>query len=197
MKIRPVLLGLALAQPLAAATLIHDEAVDGDLSDNGSAPTVLSFGAGITEVAGSVQGDSFGRDVDFFTFNIASGLELTAITLSAYDAGDNLAFVGIDDAATTDVIFQAPSETVLIGGTVFGGDDIGDNLLPSALSLFLSLPPSSGPLGEGDYTIWVNQTGDPSAYTLAFNVVPEPTTGTLALAAGCLLLLRRQRAHKR
>ena len=67
----------------AAADVVWDEAVDGELSDNYLAPTQLDFAEGLNTVIFTT--DREGDDRDIFTFDVGDGLELTGIILDLFD----------------------------------------------------------------------------------------------------------------
>ena len=97
-----LLFGLMLvAAPVFAQGIVHDEAVMGDLSDTGPAPTPLGvFGLGGSTIQGTLgpsaggSGASNGSsDADIFTFNIAPGQFVTSVTTTRTGPG-SVSFVG-------------------------------------------------------------------------------------------------------
>ncbi|MEM9884510.1 MAG: T9SS type A sorting domain-containing protein [Bacteroidota bacterium] len=156
----------------------YDETTDGDISDDRFAPTAISVAEGSNTISGCVQGNSQpgGRDIDYFTFEVPAGSELTAINLDNYDADPgNLAFIGIQ-AGTT--FTEPPSGTNvanLLGGLTYGESDESTDILPAMgnLSGAMGFTP---PLPAGNYTIWMNQTGPPSCYTLDLVIANTSST---------------------
>src|SRR5262245_4677995 len=74
----------------------YNEGVDGDLSGNQAAPTSISLDPGSNMVtATSVSGD-----LEYFTMNIPSGFQLSAVTLVSYVSVDLLAFIGVQNGTT-------------------------------------------------------------------------------------------------
>jgi len=78
MKLRhlPVLLGLMLlVGPAFAQTIVHDESINGELSDSGAMPTPVTLVLGLNTIEGSLGGlgagggggASNGNDADIFT----------------------------------------------------------------------------------------------------------------------------------
>ena len=184
---------------------VHLEALNGDLSTDGSAPTELTFMLGSNTVAGSVTGPvamggtPAGPDVrDFFTFSIDSGFQLTEINLFGFTEG-NTGFATITAGTTA----ENPSAGT-IGGTL-GGSHVDDTLLGSALGANLANAVAGGsgftfPLGEGDYTFLIQDTGaETSDYHLSFEVsaVPLPAAAWLFISGLMGLFgLKRFRSQK-
>lgn len=147
---------------------VWDESSDGDLSDDGMAPSgVFTLELNDNTFIASQRGNP--RDVDFFAFIIPDGMELTELIVDNYNGVDDVAFIGIDSGATTDVDFMNPSAGDLLGGTSYGTASIGNNILP-AMGNLGGADGFTPPLPEGTYTIWLNQTGGQSTSTLNFVV---------------------------
>lgn len=187
----------------ANAAIVHDEAVDGDLSTDNTSPTSLNFSIGPNTVIGNVDDAQGSGNVDVFTFNVPNGAQWTSMTLDTYVSSDNVAFLGIDDTDSFpyntfelgQVDFGFLPADAFIGGTTFGPFDVGNNILPRAGNIVGSR--FTPPLPGGDYTIYVQQTGSASTdYSLTFSLisaVPEPGSATLILAVGSVVALRRRR----
>ena len=156
--------------------------VFGDFSDDGTAPTDLGVlvSGDNTLVARQVGDDDglLGRDRDFFTFEVAEGEVLSALTLEGFvneDQFDSFGFIGI--AAGTSISIDGTSPSNLIGGLIFGGES--DLLTPLSKGdpieqdgVITDFPGFETPLPAGQYTIWLNQGAD------------LPTTVTLKLTTG-------------
>ncbi|MEM9303321.1 MAG: IPTL-CTERM sorting domain-containing protein [Pseudomonadota bacterium] len=87
-----------------------------------------------------------------------------------------LAFLGVQPGLTFTVDDLNATAGDLLGGIVFGAPQLGEDILPE----IGMLPGASGftpPLGPGDYTFWVNQTGPPNESTLVFVGQREAGTG--------------------
>ena len=82
MKATTILLLLIVLAAPAGAALVHDEAVDGDLSTDPAAPTPLTFSAGSNTITGTIS-SAGGVDRDYITFTLAPDEVLTAINLLA------------------------------------------------------------------------------------------------------------------
>ncbi|MEL6429269.1 MAG: hypothetical protein AAFR54_08830 [Planctomycetota bacterium] len=164
-----------------AANNAHDEAVDGDLSDDRLAPTAVSLEFGDNRVRATQQGNAFGRDIDYLTITVPLSAELTELRLVDFVAGPgNLAFLGLQSGSTFTVDASSAGAGDLLGGAVFGAGEVGVDLLP----VVGGLPGAAGftpPLGPGDYTFWLNQTGPAS--TAAFEFTLEDRTIGAAFCA--------------
>jgi hypothetical protein len=184
MKLR-ILLVLCLLpafSSFALADTVWDEnpSEDGDLSGNFSMPTEVEFFLGSNTIIGTVgdngntgaiPGDS---DADFFTFSVGAGQQLSSIFVDSYTSsiggGSFIGYVG----GTSFTIPDGEQFPVVDGFTLFNaesGELIGGEL--------------GGPLGAGNYSFWIQETGPTVIeYQLSFQVssaVPEPT-GAFLLA---------------
>lgn len=187
---------------VASAAVVHDEAVNGLLSNDNMNPTVLNFSIGENTVVGNVDEARGSMNVDVFTFNVPVGAEWTSMTVDAYQSSDDVSFLAIDDTTTfpydvfelDQVNFGGLPENAFIGGTTFGSSDIGRNILGRAGNISGSR--FTPPLPSGDYTVYVQQIGSSTDYSLTFSVisaVPEPSTASAILLAGSLIAMRRRR----
>jgi hypothetical protein len=176
----------------AGVANVFDEAALGDFSDDRFAPTFLNFGLGSNIVTNSVV-DSAVQDTgdrDYYTFSLAAGQSITTITLvdSSNPAGgfDDVAFVGLAFDSIFDFspdIFDGPG----LEGFILTSPDLSATNVLSELSGGLNF------LGEGDYSLWIQQTGsDLTSVTLDFNVVPTPATGAILATMGVFTARRRR-----
>ncbi|MEX0876073.1 MAG: hypothetical protein WD114_01320 [Phycisphaerales bacterium] len=179
----------AIASTATAADF--DEQVLGDFSDDNLNPTFLGFEAGMNTVTMDVVlSDQPDGDRDYFTFTLGAGQYIDSITVleSSNPAGgfDAAAFVGL----AYDSIFDFDPDTFmgdgLVGYVITTEDLVGTDILTD-----LTTGPTT--LEAGDYSFWVQQTGeDLTRVSLGFNVVPAPTT-TALLSMLALTATRRRR----
>ena len=90
MNIRPLAVAVLAMAPiagLAAADVVYDEAIDGELSADPNAPTFINVGEGNNTVIAVTDQD--GDDRDIFTFNVAEGYELVGVLLDIFDTNTN------------------------------------------------------------------------------------------------------------
>ncbi|MEO1530194.1 MAG: PEP-CTERM sorting domain-containing protein [Planctomycetota bacterium] len=206
---RAILFGLFAATVLLAtnsalAAVVHDESIDGELSNDNLNPTALNFTVGDNTVIGTIE-DAFGlANTDVFTFVVPTGSVWTSLVVDNYQSTDNLAFLAIDDTDSFPydanqlnlVDFGQLPDDAYIGGTTFGAADAagGFNLLPRA-----GIVTGSGftpPLPSGTYTIYLQQIGAETNYSLTTTIVstiPEPSSALLLGGIGSVVLLRRRR----
>lgn len=180
--------GLATA---AMAGVIHDESIDGDLSDNNAAPSVLTVTPGSNEVIGSLQ---FSPDVDpdYFRFDVPVGFELTAVILDNYDTTEDQSFMAVQAG---NKISDPNTGIGLLGTVLFGGapgTTQGEDLLDDLGAANLGGDGFSGPLGAGTYTFWVQETAAEVNYALDFQISAIPEPGSLLLLLSMGLLIRRR-----
>ncbi|MEZ6014439.1 MAG: hypothetical protein R3F49_04945 [Planctomycetota bacterium] len=167
------MLALCAAPAIAQTSGHYDEVNDGDLSDSGNAPTPIPYWfPGDITISATQQGNAAGRDIDYFTVTIPAGFAITELRVNSYVGSPNdNAFLGVQAGAAVTVNPQAPTPTPLLGGTVYGAADIGNNILPrmGTLAGAIGFAP---PLLAGQYSFWLNQTGAPSTVELQLVVVP-------------------------
>ncbi len=180
------LLGLSPADAWASD---YDEAVNGDLSGDRLAPTVLSVGVG----SNRVSANSGPGDREYFSINVGSGLQLSAIVLDAFAGDDPRAFIGVQAGSVFTVDFSTQDPSSLLGYALFGPFDpgVGNDMLP-----LIGEGPGAigftGPLAAGVYTFWAQQTGAASTYTLDLQITQIPEPSVLALFACTAITLRRR-----
>ena len=149
-----------LVASVALAGFDYDEYVSGDLSDLGTAPTLLAPEAGENYLAGSVG--NFDEDDDFFTFTVPADWVLASLELTYYSSSTNHTFLGIEDAGTY-VTGQANEN--YFGYVSFGEEHIGTNLLTEMGTSNGNFTP---PLGAGDYSFWLDEGGTREDYEFTF-----------------------------
>jgi hypothetical protein len=161
-----------LAVP-AHAGVIHNEGVNGDLSTNEAAPTVLAFALGGNTVIGTVASPSDPRD--YIAFTIPVGESLVHLNLLSYSP-PGLAFAAFN-AGLTSYIPSVATDPLFLSGIHVGGADFGADLMPlfvdrNVTSNALPLPL----LPPGDYTFVIQQANTTAtSYQLEFvveSVVP-------------------------
>lgn len=141
----------------------------GDFSDDPAAPTDLgTLEIGTVTIEATQEGDP--REIDYLTFVVPEGAELTEITLADFVAASgNLAFLGIEAGGQVTTDPFAPSAETLLGGITYGATQIGQGLLDDIGALNGAIG-FDGPLGPGAYAIWLNQTGPASTVTLDLTI---------------------------
>lgn len=165
--------GLALATLSAQAAPLWEEAFDGDLSNDPSAPTDLgTLTAEFNELTGSLftdgAGDGSGTDPrDAFAF---TALGAWALDIDFLDLGGPASLL-VDDGATT-LAFTSPTFDAFTGG---------------AGTWAFSLAPGGSDPGTVDYALTLFLFDPPTAD------VPEPLAASL-FGLGLLGLARRRRA---
>lgn len=120
---------------------------------------------------------------DYLTFVVPTGQRLTSLRLENYNSTDAKAFIGIQEGNT--VTASASNPAPLLGYTHFG-PGVSDATVGSDL-----ISKFGGPLTEGTYSIWIQQLGAPTNYTLNLTLeqvqtvtpaypinIPKTTAGT-------------------
>lgn len=190
------LAALVLAASSGAQAFVHDESLQGDLSDNRLAPTWLSASAG----SNTLQMSSTAGDRDYVGFTVPAGWQLGSIVQLSYDSADSLAFIALQAGTTLTEPPTGTNAANLLGWTLFGPLSVGTEIIDNLAASGSASPPAMGfsaPLGAGPYTFWIQQTGAVATYGFDFVLtpVPEPGTPVLALLGGLALatVLRRLR----
>ena len=190
---------------------------DPELSgDNGSPTDLGQFLVGMNVVRGevtSVGDEGTNGTADIFTFEIPQNMQLDTVFMTAFstDVGDAV-FLALDDGPTfqfsseeinNEPVFGLPDLTQILGGLVLGTNEVGTDILDN----LSNTAPFNGagfttPLGAGQYSVYIQETGPRSDYTLTFNVsavsVPEPSTmaGLGVLSAGVAARSWRKRKKR-
>lgn len=186
--------GLSLAS--AADTVVFDEAVHGDASDDRLAPSIVALAAGVNTLRGfSGQSPVIDvHDLDYITFTVPMGFQLNSFLLQSASVGGAFSFVGMQAGPIVTIPADWTSiETPLLGWSHFGSADVGLDLLP----VMATSPGSvgfSGPLGAGTYALWIMEldTSEPHTYSFGLGVTAVPAPSVLAIAVACGLLRPRR-----
>lgn len=195
-------LALGVAATPAGATIAYDEAIGGDLSNNGLAPNALAFALGDNDVFGSTgRGTDGVVDRDYFTFTVASGLTLAGIEvlpgMTTVAAGGGLAFIGLEAGDQLTVLPTTMTATGLLGWKHFSPGDIGTDILDDMAIPAAGSSGFSRPLPSGTYSIWIQETATGTAdygFRFRLGAVPEPETWALMIVGFGLMgwTLRRR-----
>ncbi|SEA85180.1 malectin domain-containing carbohydrate-binding protein [Rubrimonas cliftonensis] len=165
--------------PAAAPDAVRGVAV-GDFADTGGAPTDIgALLPGDNLIVATQQGDGEpgGRDRDYVTFTVPEGQALSRLVLQGFETAESglpQGFIGIQagTVVTTDpTSFEGAGE--LLGGLVYNGGLVGDDILPAlgdGEEQGVAFIGFDAPLPAGAYTVWLNQGGMASTATLNFIV---------------------------
>lgn len=188
---------LASTPALAAG---WNEAVDGDLSNDGLAPSAVTLAVGVSMVSGTTGRAVAGGPVDrdYFTIVVPAGHVLDSMILqdgvSVVGGGS---FLGLAAGPQVTVPPTATTAAGLLGWTVYSDGNIGSDMLAAMSVAALGSSGFEVPLPAGAYSFWVQETGvGVAAYSFAFTIsaVPE-ISPALGLLGGLALLaaVRRRR----
>ena len=180
----------------SSAGVVYNETINGDLSNSGLNPTVVTVALGSNSLFGTTGNPGTGIDRDYLTLTVPNGLMLSSITvLPGTFSGGGLSFLGIE--AGPQITLPANTQTAagLLGWWHYSPVDIGHDILALA-----GIPASgssgfTGPLGPGSYSFWIQDFNAGSfAYGFDFQIdpVPEPASWCAALLGSAVLLMRRR-----
>jgi len=165
------IVALFCSSALNANAAAWDEAVNGDFSNSGLAPTAVAFANGINTVLGTTGNAGQGVDRDYFTFVVPSGATLTALRLlSNTSVSGSSSFIGIQAGPQVTVSPSGAGAENLIALGHYSNDQIGTNILPSIL-----LNPA-GTLPSGTYSVWVQELGGVVGYGFDFVITPATSS---------------------
>jgi hypothetical protein len=184
--------GIALTASPAAADIVWDEAINGDLSSDNLNPSFLSFNPGSNMVFGDTTPNP-DLDPDFFSFDIPIGYELSSVVFVEYNRSDfEQSFVAIEVGSQ---ITSTGDPSALLTAALIGsvpdsseGDELIDDLRRG--NVFGGFQDN---LGAGTYTFWYQETGVTTDYGFDFVLTPIPAPASVSLLSGGLLLVRRRR----
>jgi hypothetical protein len=207
MRLLPIFLWIAGAS-LMSGSVIYDESMTGDLSNDWTAPKFLAFGPGSNQVLGSLVrvSSTTPDDKDYFTFTIPSGYHIDAINVlpGTVGGGSGVSFFGIASGTSVMDPSTTPNSTLaasLLGYTLYGSADVGSSILNRLANSNASNPAAQGftTLGPGNYSIWI-QEGFAGTYPYGFDfvvVTPEPGPWLLGLVSVAMMVVsKRRRAFK-
>lgn len=198
----------ALALPFGTAQAVTwNETLNGDLSGDGSSPTLLgTLDPGVNTISGTMGslGGTGPLDADIWNFTIAPGYALTGINLTGYSAQSgsttNDSFMAIATGGSINT--SDPSNHLSNALWGYATDGFG-NTYNDLLALLDGGPEFGGigfdgPLPAGNYTFWIQEGADQISYTIDFVTtptapVPEPGSALLLGVAGLWVLRRRRR----
>ena len=160
-------------------SVLYDESVSGDLSNNQAAPTALVLGLGTNSIKGTVNGSTDSQD--WITLHLPTGLSLNSLVLASYVSTDSQGFIGVQSG--TSFVGSASSASSYLGYTHYGTGAtngtlpptnlVGTNILPlmGDTSLAAGAQGFTPPLSSGDYTFVIQQLGSSTAYQFDFDTV--------------------------
>lgn len=145
-----------------------------EFSDDRLNPTQITLSQGSNTVVATQDGDPT-RDYDYITFVVPQGLELTSLTLDAFNDYDgsavNSSFIGLQAGTTFTEEPATANPANLLGGVIYGEFDVGSDLLADMADgviegASVNTQGFTTPLGSGSYTLWFSQGGNPTTSTL-------------------------------
>ena len=176
----------------AHGEIVYDEAMMGELSEDNTRPTPIFFQ--VQPGTNTVVGEIVSGTADIFTFEIAEGYQLSSLVLSAYDPPADRMFVAMSAGDQFPSSFEdvndpfLPDTSEWLGSFLVGGANLNNDVLGLVGGdQNLGGTGFTPPLGSGDYSFYIQQTGAPTSYSLDFNVtaVPEPS---MTFACGLALV---------
>jgi len=199
--LRALALAATVLAGSAQADVVWNEAINGDFSNDGLLPTVVTLAAGDNSIIGSTGRSPTTTivDRDYFSITVPTGHVWTSMMLLPGSGGiGGGAFLGLMAGPQFSVPPDTQTAAGLLGWTIYEEGNIGSDLL-----LAMAVPGlgSSGfqiPLPAGTYSFWVQELSvgvAPYAFELGISAVPEASTA-MAMLAGLALLgavLRKRR----
>lgn len=192
------LAALTFAAPQAAADFVaFDETVSGDASDDRFAPSQTTLTAGNNLLRGffGVSATPDVHDLDYITFTVPVGHQLTSFVVADANVGGAFSFVGLEAGPIITIPADWTSvQSPLLGWAHFGTASIGLDIYEE-LGNAPGATGFSGPLPAGTYALWIMELDASSAYSYSFSlgIIEIPAPGALALLAAAGVIFPRRR----
>jgi hypothetical protein len=170
----------------AGASIVHDEALHGDLSNDGLAPTRLAVQTGInTLVGGTGAGD---RDYLFLDVPAGSRFEALYVRTGTTVRGAG-SFIGVHAGNVFPVPPDATSAAGLLGWRLYARSDVDTDILPLMGAAGDGASGFTPPLPAGAYAFWIQELGQATTYRFDFEIAPVPEPSAWAMLLAGLVLL--------
>jgi hypothetical protein len=183
-RVRPM---LEVLEDRLLLSVIYDESVSGDLSNNQAAPKALTLALGTNSIKGTVGGSD---TQDWITLHVPAGMSLGSLVLATYQSSDSQGFMGVqkgtsfvgDSQSASPYLGYAHFGTSATNGSLPATNLVGTNLLPimGNTSLAFGSQGFAPPLASGDYTFLIQQLGASTIYQFDFDTV-APTLKSIAV----------------
>lgn len=146
--------------------VLFDEAIDGDIVNDPNNPQPLLLAIGENRISGSMVAP----DLDYVTINVPAGSELAAIDLTDYVSTDDFSFIGMQEGSVFTELPEGAAPENLLGFVLIGGELVGSDIL-GEMGVADGVQGFTPPLEAGDYSFWIQETGDaPVDYSISFVV---------------------------
>ena len=167
----------------------YTESVDGDLSGDFLAPTLIATTSGSNIITGSIgdngnTGATNGQDADYFSFDLAANETLTEINILSFLGSNNVSFFGyVEDSAFNGQGFPD------LDGSAFINDSSG-NIINSLIG---------GSITDTSISFWLQETAPVQVdYSIEFVIAttPVPVPGAIwffATSICGLVMVKRKR----
>ena len=169
---------LAFAGSARAAT--WNEVTQGDISGNRQSPSLLT----LTPGSNLVTATTAGGDLEYLRLAVPAGGRIESIFLRSYAGFDGVAVIAIQPGTTFTEDPNTANPNNLLGYSHFGPGNLNGNLLTP-----MNTPPLTGP----NYTLWIQQLGPSTAYSLDVVATPEPAGAAVMTGLAAFTCLRRRR----
>ena len=183
----------------AGAGIVYVEAVSGDLSGSGLAPTSISLGVGSNEIFGSTgRSTELGTDRDYFTVTVPTGHGIFAlIERAGTTTVGGVSFLGVQAGPQVTVPTSSADATGLLGWIHYFGATADTDILVDLGTGGFGATDFVPPLPAQDYAFWIQDTGLGSAsYGFDIVIAPLPEPGAAPLLVGLVAFgLARGRAR--
>jgi len=192
---------LSLGAPTLQAGVAYDESIWGDLSNSGLAPTPVTLQNGWNNILGTTGRGANGVDRDYFTFTVPTGYVVSSFDeLAGTQVGGAVSFIGLEWGPQLTLPTNASSAAGLLGWAHYSATSTDVDLLPLLQIPSLGSSGFDGPLGAGEYSVWI-QDFNPGPINYGFSVqlsgVPEPSTyGIFAASLLAVAVVTRKKLRR-
>lgn len=135
----------------------HNETDDGDMSGDEAAPTSASLVIG----GNTISGNMGPGDLDFVTFTVPAGHQLSQMNLQAYSGVSIRSLAAIVNGTELGVEPDSAQQSDLLGYYLIDSASVGTDILP-AMGEGFGAQGFTPPLPAGDYTMWFQENATPN-----------------------------------
>jgi len=169
----------------AYGVTVYSESTNGDLSNDGLNPTVITLSVGSNSILGTTGGNTGANVRDYFTVSVPSNLQFVSLIETAGTQAGNVGFLGIQSGTQVTLPTNTVTAAGLLGWIHYAPTATDINILSTIATPANGSSGFAPPLGPGNYAFWI-QDSSAGTFQYGFNIVlapiPEPSAAALTMA---------------